>query len=256
MSLSQDKRQVTKADILGCKIDIITMQQALELLEQLIRTEQRQQIITLNAEIAYKATQDKSLQNIINSARLVTADGIGIVWAAKVMGYEIKERITGVDLLFNLCQLAVEKSWKFYLLGAAPGVADMAAQKLMEAYPGLQIVGTHHGYYKPEEMEKIIIDINRVQPDILLVGMGAPKQEYWIYENKSKLNASIMIGVGGSLDIAAGNKKRAPGFFIKMNLEWLYRLITEPSRIKRQVVLPLFALKVLNGKYLARFKDN
>jgi N-acetylglucosaminyldiphosphoundecaprenol N-acetyl-beta-D-mannosaminyltransferase len=103
MSLSQDKRQVTKADILGCKIDIITMQQALELLEQLIRTEQRQQIITLNAEIAYKATQDKSLQNIINSARLVTADGIGIVWAAKVMGYEIKERITGVDLLFNLC---------------------------------------------------------------------------------------------------------------------------------------------------------
>lgn len=250
MSSNQSIHQGAKADVLGCNIDIINMGQALDLLEHLVKAEKGQQVITLNAEIAYKSTRDSALQDIINSARLVTADGIGIVWAAKVMGYDIKERITGVDLLFNLCRLAAQKSWRIYIFGAAPGVADTAARNLIRLYPGLQIAGTQHGYYQPGEIEDVINKINESHPDILLVGLGAPKQEFWIYENKNKLDAAIMMGVGGSLDIAAGTKKRAPDFFIQMNLEWMYRLITEPARIKRQYALPLFAFKVLKAKYL------
>ncbi len=240
-----------KADILGCSIDIVDIHEALEHIDFLIEAGKTEQVITLNAEIAYAAREDQQLQKIINSASLVTPDGIGIVWAGRLMGYDIKDRVTGIDLAYRVSEKAVNQGWKIYLLGAAPGMADKAAVNLSSLYPGLQIAGSDHGYHKKEDMAEVIKRINLTQPDILLVALGAPRQELWINEYKAELDVSVCIGVGGSFDVIAGEKKRAPEFFIKFNLEWLYRLLAEPSRIKRQAILPLFVLQVLKNKYLS-----
>jgi N-acetylglucosaminyldiphosphoundecaprenol N-acetyl-beta-D-mannosaminyltransferase len=136
------------------------------------------------------------------------------------------------------------------LLGALPGIADQAADCLQKSLPGLQIVGQDHGYHSSQEMPAVIEKINQLQPDILLVALGAPRQEFWIHEHKNNLKVKVCIGIGGSLDVLAGEKKRAPELFIRLNLEWLYRLLSEPARIKRQVNLPLFVLQVLKNKYL------
>ncbi|KUG05314.1 n-acetylmannosaminyltransferase [hydrocarbon metagenome] len=240
-----------KADILGCGIDLLNVDETMERINYLIESGTAEQVITLNAEIAYTARQDRQLQTIINSASLVTPDGIGIVWAGRLMGYEIKDRITGIDLIHKVSEKAVNQGWKIYLLGAAPGMADKAARNLSGLYPGLQIAGSDHGYHRQEDMEEVINCINLVRPDILLVALGAPRQEFWINNYKDRLDVPVCIGVGGSFDVIAGVKKRAPDYFIKLNLEWLYRLLSEPARIKRQAVLPLFVLQVLKSKYLS-----
>jgi len=238
-----------RAFILGCYVDIINFQDALEQIKYYIKIGKPRHIITLNAEIVYIAQYDQALQEIINGADLVTPDGIGIVWGAKHLGYEIKQRITGIDLLYSLCQEAAKFHWKIYLLGAAPGVAQKAMLKLGQLYPGLEIVGTRDGYFSSEETPAIINEIKENKPEILFVALGAPKQEIWIKQYKEQLGVPVCIGVGGSLDVVAGNKQRAPRWMIKLNLEWLYRLIDEPSRIKRQLALPKFVAMILKQKH-------
>ncbi|MDD2585170.1 MAG: WecB/TagA/CpsF family glycosyltransferase [Syntrophomonadaceae bacterium] len=244
-----------QANILGCYIDLVNMQEAVESIGNIIANGVPGQIVTLNAEIIYRARQEYELQQIINSARLVTPDGIGVVWAARSLGYQIKERVTGIDLLNRLCELAAQKGWSIYLLGAAPGVAAAAGEKLIQQYPRLNISGIHDGYFSENEQDGIIEQIKALAPDILCVALGAPRQEYWIKENMARLGVPVCIGVGGSFDVISGIKERAPEFMIKMNLEWLYRLVKEPTRIKRQLALPRFALQVLKHKYLARGRD-
>ncbi len=240
-----------KADILGCSIDLLNITETMERLKFLIESGTAEQVITLNAEIAYTARKDQQLQAIINSASLVTPDGIGIVWAGRFMGYEISDRITGIDLVYRISEKAVSQGWTIFLLGASPGMADKAARNLSSLYPGLHIAGSDHGYHKEEDMAAVLNGINQARPDILLVALGAPRQEYWIYEHKATLDVPVCIGVGGSFDVIAGEKKRAPDCFIKLNLEWLFRLFSEPARIKRQAVLPLFVLQVFKSKYLS-----
>jgi N-acetylglucosaminyldiphosphoundecaprenol N-acetyl-beta-D-mannosaminyltransferase len=188
------------------------------------------------------------LREIINSADLVTPDGIGIVWAGRKLGFDVKERVTGIDLFYRLCSQAPKQGWKVYLLGSAPGVAEAAANQLAAAYPGLQICGTHHGYFSEADMPVILQEIRQAAPHILFVALGAPKQEIWIKNYKQELGVPACVGVGGSLDVIAGNKKRAPEWMIKLNLEWLYRLLSEPSRIQRQLVLPKFVGLVLKNQ--------
>jgi N-acetylglucosaminyldiphosphoundecaprenol N-acetyl-beta-D-mannosaminyltransferase len=238
-----------QAVILGCKVDMVDMQQSLARIEEIVREKEPSQIITLNAEIAYKAQNDPSLTGLINSAGLVTPDGIGIIWAARILGYSLKERVTGIDMLYRLCETAAQKGFKVYLLGAAPGVAQIAGESLVKRYPGLEICGIHHGFFKEGEDKNIIKDIELKSPDILLVGLGAPKQEYWIKNNLNKIKVPACIGVGGSFDVIAGIKKRAPDLLIRLNLEWLFRLISEPKRFRRQLVLPKFVFRVLKEKY-------
>jgi N-acetylglucosaminyldiphosphoundecaprenol N-acetyl-beta-D-mannosaminyltransferase len=241
-----------KAKIIGSYIDLLDMNGVMEKIKTMIRDPGTQQIVTLNAEIAYLAQQDQLLQAIINSAGLVTPDGIGIVWAARLLGYEISNRVTGIELAYRVSEEAAKQGWKLFLLGAAPGIAKQAAYTLQQIYPGLQIVGSDHGYHNAQDMSAVIENINKLQPDILLVALGAPRQEFWIYEHKKDLEVRVCIGVGGSLDVIAGEKKRAPECFIKLNLEWMYRLLSEPNRIKRQICLPLFVGQVLKSKYLSR----
>lgn len=237
-----------KANILGAYVDIVNAEQSIQRIKQLIQTRIPAHIITLNAEIVYQAQENSELLSIINEADLVTPDGIGIVWAGQKLGYPLRERVTGIDLLYLLCAEADHEGWKIYLLGAAPGVAEAAARKLSSTYPGLKICGWHDGYFSDQEVNGIINDIRELQPDLLFVALGAPKQEFWIKQYKQELNVPISIGLGGSFDVVAGIKERAPEWMIKANLEWFYRLIKEPGRFKRQMALPKFVMLVLKKK--------
>ncbi len=238
-----------EARFLECRIDNLDMQQTVDKIESFINSQTGAQIITLNAEILYQAQYDDELRELINQADLVTPDGIGIVWAARKLDKPVKERVSGIDLLQNLCSRAAEKGWAIYLLGAAPGVAQSAAKNLIQNYPGLKICGIRHGYFGLEDYEQIRTDILSSKPAILFAGLGAPKQEYWIRDNLPQLGSVICMGVGGSFDVLSGIKQRAPEWIIKLNLEWLYRLMAEPSRIKRQTVLPRFIWLVLKTRW-------
>ena len=238
-----------KADILGCSVDTMNMEGVVAQIKQYLSQGISAHIITLNAEIVYSAQKDLELKRLINSAALVTPDGIGTVWAGRVLGYEIPERVTGIDLLHRLCRESLRAGWGISLLGAAPGVAEQAAEKLREDYPGIKITGVQHGYFQEEEIPAILHSINEQAPDVLLVALGAPRQEFWIRKHQRELGVPICIGVGGSFDVVAGNKKRAPELMIKMNLEWLYRLFKEPQRLQRQLVLPLFMTLVIKQRW-------
>lgn len=237
-----------KANILGAYVDIIDPRQAIQKIKLLVEQEKPAHVITLNAEIVYQGRNDSELLEVINHADLVTPDGIGIVWAGQKLGYHITERVTGIDLLYQICEKAAKESWKVYLLGAAPGVAEAAGKRLVLRYPGLKVCGCNDGYFSAEATDEVIQQIKELQPEILFVALGAPKQEFWIREYKNKLGVPVSIGVGGSFDVVAGMKDRAPAWMIEANLEWLYRLIKEPSRFRRQLALPKFMIQVLKQK--------
>lgn len=200
-------------------------------------------IVAINPEKVMKAQEDPKLLSLLNQAKYQIADGVGVVIASKLKKGEIKERITGIDMMLQLCQLGNDHGKKVFLYGGKPGVADQAKQKLLEQFPKLQVVGTINGYEK--DQQSIIEGINRSQPDILFVALGSPAQENWITKHMDELYPVIYQGVGGSYDVISGSIKRAPVMFQKLGVEWLYRLVLEPSRLRRQVNLPKFLLKVL-----------
>lgn len=241
-----------RADLLGCSLDLISMDDALEWIAKRIQHGNTTHIITMNAEIVFQAQENPALRSIINRAELITPDGIGTVWGARFLGYSVPERVTGIDLMLRLCVQASMEGWKIYLLGAAPGVAEIAAQKLINRFPGLQVCGCQDGYFTADRLPQMVSDINEASPQLLFVALGAPKQEFWINEHRSEFHSiPVYMGVGGSLDVIAGNKKRAPTIFIRLNLEWLYRLLSEPSRIKRQLSLPRFVWRVVKQRLMA-----
>lgn len=234
-----------KVSVLGTLVDPVDMQGALEKVEEYIKEGTPHHIITLNAEIIYRAQHEPALKDIINSAHLVTPDGAGVVWAARKLGTPVPERVTGIDLVQAILPTAAIKGWRIFLYGAAPGVAEEAARKMREEYPGIRIVGTSHGYLDARGQKGLLSSIQKTKPDILLVALGAPKQEYWIREHMDQLQAPVLIGIGGALDVLAGKAKRAPEAFQRLKLEWLYRLLREPRRAGRMLALPKFALMVL-----------
>ena len=238
-----------KVDILGCNVDRIGMDETLEKIEGFIQSGKPNHIITLNAEIIYKAQSDPKLREIINNADLVTPDGSGVVWASRHLNAPVPERVTGIDLTLKLAELASKKGWTFYFYGGAPSVAENAAKSLQKKHKGLKMVGTSHGYITEIEKQNLLEDIKKKQPDILLVALGAPGQEFWIKDHQKYIKVPVCIGVGGSLDVIAGKAKRAPMYLQKAGLEWLYRLIKEPHRIGRMTALPKFTMLVrLKGK--------
>ncbi|MCL2677509.1 MAG: WecB/TagA/CpsF family glycosyltransferase [Clostridiales bacterium] len=237
--------------ILGAKIDNVDMVEALLRLQPFIGKGEARQTVTLNAEMLYRAQKNGELLRIINGADLVTADGVGIVWAARVLGAPLKGRVTGIDLMKELCRQAAGNNWKVFLLGGEPGVAEQAAQKLKRELAGLGVAGTYHGFFSGEEWgeERVLAQIGAARPQILFVGMGSPMQEYWISENKARLACDIVLGVGGSFDVISGRVMRAPVLWQKLRLEWLWRAVVQPRRIPRLFILPLFVWKVLLHKW-------
>lgn len=233
-----------RIDILGCPVDVLTMATAVERISQCIAQEQPCQVVTANAEILYAAHSDPGLFLTLHDAALVTADGMGVLLAARILGQSLPERVAGVDLVHSLAQQGERAGWRFYLLGAKPEVLAAAQEQLEMLYPGLQIVGSHHGYFAPEDNETIIENIRMSQPEILLVAMGAPKQDKWLHDYLSKTGAIVGIGVGGTFDILAGTAKRAPLWMQRLGLEWLFRLWQQPSRWRRTLALPRFVWAV------------
>ncbi len=230
-------------NILGVHVNKYTMEEAVERASSLMETENFSMIFTPNSEIILYASNNPEFAEVLNKGDMVIPDGIGVVYGAKILKNPIKERVAGYDLVCNLFPVMAEKGQSVYLLGAKPGVAEKAAESLVEKYKGLVIAGTHDGYFKDDE--EVIADINRCAPDFLMVCLGFPKQENWIFNNREKLNAKLAIGAGGCLDVFAGTVQRAPEFYCKHGIEWLYRLIKQPSRFVRMLSLPKFGLKVL-----------
>jgi N-acetylglucosaminyldiphosphoundecaprenol N-acetyl-beta-D-mannosaminyltransferase len=211
-------------------------------------------IVTANPEIVMQAKNDSSFHEVISSADMITPDGIGIVYASKLLGHPLKERVAGYDMLHALLQYreSTGVSTKLFLLGSTQDVVGAAGEKLAELYGHVQVMGVHHGFFeKDSDEESFIVElISREKPDLLLVGIGSPKQEEFIHRFRNKLGATVMIGVGGCFDILSGRICRAPAIFQKLGLEWFYRLLCEPRRIKRQMVLPVFAFQVLMERVL------
>lgn len=244
-----------KLSIMGVRIDNITMDEAVKAAEEKIQKNEQYIIYTPNTEIIMMCQKDGEFLNFMNRSDINTPDGVGLIYASKIKKHPLKEKVAGYDLSVNLLKLANEKGLKLYVVGGKPGVAEAAMKNVQKAYPNIKIVGAQHGYFKGSHLGKfgheeelaIIEDINKHQPHILFVGFGAKKQEQWIDYNKDSLKVNVIIGNGGTLDGLAGLVKRAPDIFIKLGLEWLYRLIKEPKRIRRQIVLPVFMLKVLFG---------
>lgn len=237
-----------KIKIFNTVVDNISFDEGREILKEMLAEERFHILFTPNTEIVMACRDDKELAEAVNSADLVVADGIGLVIGSKIKHLPLKERVTGFDLSMAMLELAKEEKKKVFFLGAEPGVAEKAREEV-EAVYGDIVANVHHGYFKgahrgfdDHEEEKAVIDaINASEADILFVGLGFPKQEQFILNNAEKFShLKIAIGNGGVLDVLAGKAKRAPDIFIKLNLEWFYRLIKNPSRLSRQLVIPKF----------------
>ncbi len=238
-------------EITGIKVDNVNMDEAAGALAGYLDTEACSMVFTPNSEILLEAIKNRELEAALNDGQLVVPDGIGVVIASRFYGTPVKEKVAGIDLMLRLMEIADSRGKSIYLLGGKPGVAEEAAIKLTEKYGGLRIAGTRDGYFKIEDEEKIISEINGSKADILLVALGAPKQENFIYKRRNELKVRIAMGVGGSLDILAGKAKRAPEFYQRAGLEWFYRLMKEPWRIGRMMRLPKF---IAVAFFDARFK--
>ena len=235
---------MNKISVLGVNFDNVNMAEAVDRCRTFLKGENGNLIVTPNPEIVMRAKDNQEFKDIINGAALVIPDGIGVVKAAKKLGTPLKERVAGYDLICNLFEEYKDGSASFYFWGSKPGVADTAMEKIKEKYPNLNVVGAHTGYFTPEEETQIVEEIKTLKPDIILVGLGAPKQEITINKYINDGIFKIGIGCGGSIDVIAGEVKRAPKLFIKLHLEWFYRLLKQPTRIKRMMVLPQFVLEV------------
>lgn len=232
-------------NIAGINIDNITMEQAVKKIYAFIASDKNHSIYTPNSEIMMDGISDKKINQVLNSADMLVADGAGVVLASKILGKEVTQKVSGIDLAKNLLSSSSKKPIKFFLFGGKPGIAEKAHANIICDYPAAQIVGSRNGYFTAEDDDEIINQINSSGAEVLFVCLGAPKQELWIAANKDKLNVKASLGVGGTLDVLAGNVKLAPDFFRNHGLEWLYRLYKEPRRFKRMLRLPKFILFVL-----------
>ncbi|MBT2256244.1 MULTISPECIES: WecB/TagA/CpsF family glycosyltransferase [Priestia] len=234
-----------KENILGIDVCSDTYDELAVKLLQDIDKGRKSFIVAINPEKIMKAQEDRELKSLLNQATYQIPDGIGVILASKLKKGRIRERVTGIDMMLKLCKEATNNGKRIFLYGAKPGIADEAKAKLEEMFPGILIVGTLNGYEKNEEV--IERTINDSGAEIIFVALGSPAQENWIIAHKEKLNPSVYQGVGGSFDVISGRLNRAPAVFQKFGLEWLYRLLKEPWRWKRQLELPRFLLRVLRG---------
>jgi N-acetylglucosaminyldiphosphoundecaprenol N-acetyl-beta-D-mannosaminyltransferase len=241
---------VESTRILGITLHKVTTTQTLALLEQYITEGKPRQVVTLNPEFVMEAQRNAHFRVVIGEADLVLADGHGLLWAARVLGDRLPERVTGSDTVPLIAEMAAQRGYRLFLLGAAPGVAEKAAAVLQSRHPGLDIAGTYAGSPAPEEEDAIVARIQAAHPHFLFVAYGAPRQDIWIHRNLARLGVPVCMGVGGTLDFIAGIVPRAPVWMRQHGLEWLYRLVRQPWRWRRMLVLPRFVLRILQFRLL------
>lgn len=235
-----------KINVRGVYFDNVNFDEAMEKVKELVKSEGTSVMFTPNSEIVQSCIENNELYKVINSADLVIPDGIGVVYAAKILGTPLKQKVPGCEVAEKLMEYAAQSTDGVFLFGGGKkteerdAVSSIAAGKLREKYPGINIVGTRDGYFTDDDVDGIVDEINNSGAKILFVCLGAPKQEKWIYDNRDKLKVNFAAGLGGTLDVFAGVAKRAPKFFLKTNLEWFYRLLCMPTRIGRMMKLPKF----------------
>jgi N-acetylglucosaminyldiphosphoundecaprenol N-acetyl-beta-D-mannosaminyltransferase len=233
-----------RSEVLGAPVDRLELDQFIEAISQTLKEDKSCFVVTLNPEMLYCAQGQCELMDIIKSADLITPDGVGIVWACKMAGQPVPERVTGIDLMMKLLEHSGASGWRIFFLGSAPGVAEAAAERAEVMFPGIKIVGTRHGYFTEQENQEVLAEIKVAAPDLVFVALGSPRQEKWIDQNREQLGKVVLMGVGGSLDVLSGAVQRSPDWFNDRNLEWLGRLLNQPGRWKRMLVLPKFVVMV------------
>ncbi len=223
---------------------------AIETIGQRIRMNRRTFCIAINPEKVYRSARDARLKNALDRADVKICDGIGVALASLLLERRRLPRCTGIELFMRLVGASAQEGWRIFLLGASEESNAEACRKLLAGHPGLKIAGAHHGFF--DDPAPVVDKINQSGADLLFVAMGSPRQEYWIAENLPSLKPCLCMGIGGSLDVISGVVNRAPALFSKSGTEWLYRLITQPSRLRRQLVLPLYVLDVLKAMVVPR----
>lgn len=235
-------------NIFGINIENLTNDEAMDILTDELKTDGLFTIATPNTEIVMQSKKNLEYQVLVNSFDMVVPDGIGLIYASKIKKLPLKERVTGFDLSVGLLEKSADIPFNLYILAGKPGVSERAAKNIENDYSGVTVVGNRNGYFTHDEEDSIIDNINSSNPDVIFVGLGFPKQEEFIRRNKDRINAKIIIGNGGATDIFAGDINRAPDIFIRLNLEWFYRLLSDPKRIKRQMAIPQFLFNIVVNK--------
>ncbi len=250
-----EKRPFARSNVLGSPVDKMTMDDCINFFARVISANSHCHIVVVNAAKVVKAQRDRELHEVIHQADLVGADGVPIVWASRILGDPLPERINGTDLMERLFTESAKRGWRLFLLGARNEVITRAVENLRRDMPSINIVGFRNGYFESVEQERQVVqDINKTQPHILLLGFGTPMKEKWVKRHKDQLNVPIIHGVGGSFDIVGGLTKRAPKWMQQSGLEWLYRFLQEPGRMwKRYLVTNTLFVWLVFKAWLQRF---
>lgn len=250
MKTSMDTQQ--RVNILGVPFLCASRKETVDILTRRIQENTQTHVVTANPEIVMMGRHSSSYMELLHGANVITPDGIGVVLASRWIGKPLPERVAGYELLHALMAQADTYGWKYVLVGASPESCAGAAETLKKQYPHACYSGHFDGYFTEKEEKRIIEHIQRERPHLLFVALGAPRQEEWIARHLADLPVNLAIGVGGSLDVLSGRVKRAPVFWQRLNLEWLYRLLSQPKRWRRQLLLPKFALSVLWNQVILR----
>ena len=233
----KNREDVKRYPILNTYVNAISMEVTIEAVEAIIKEGKPTQHVVINASKVNLMEKDEKLRKIVNDCPIINADGASIVWAAKVLGVPLTERVTGIDLFLKLVEIANEKQYKIYLFGAKEEVVCKVKSIFEEKYPNLQIVGYRNGYFTEADEDDIVKDMQKSGADMLFVAFSSPKKEYWVHKYIKQLNIPFVMGVGGSFDVVVGVTKRAPLWMQKCGLEWFYRFIQEPGRMWKRYII-------------------
>ncbi len=239
-------------NILGCRLDPIDADAATDAIMGFARDGRGAQVITLGTEMVVHAQRDARYRSVVNACALSLCDTVGLLAVARSRGAQLQRRVTGVELIEHLCERSAREGVSVFLFGGAPGVADEAARILRARYPGLQIAGTRNGFFSADESPAIAQQIRESGAQLLFAGLGFPKQEFWLADHLRETGCGAAIGVGGSFDVISGKVERAPASWRRFGLEWLYRLVKEPKRWRRQLALPHFVLLIAGESVRSR----
>jgi N-acetylglucosaminyldiphosphoundecaprenol N-acetyl-beta-D-mannosaminyltransferase len=232
--LAGSRVPTTRIDLLGCPVDPLTMTQTVARVEDAIARRETTQHVAINAAKVVRYQHDVGLRAAVDGCELATADGQAVVWAARVLGRPLPERVAGIDLMDALLDVARSRGYRIFLLGARADVLERAEAEICRRYPGVRIVGRHHGYFGPEEEPAVVDEVAAATPELLFVALETPAKELFLARNRARLAVPFVMGVGGSFDVLAGERRRAPRWMRRSGLEWLYRLLQDPRRLARR----------------------